>query len=92
VQTSSRNFLTNFYFEEKIATTETMKVSRLQCLDGVNYVHILEPLCFYVSPKPHKVVADRRQALRELVEELFLSQNNLPLECRVRNFLFIDYM
>ncbi|URD82953.1 serine carboxypeptidase-like [Musa troglodytarum] len=59
-----------------------------QGLFGINNVHILEPLCFFASPKRNILTADRRKLLEEHLEQP-LSKSDLPLQCRVNPFLFL---
>lgn len=60
----------------------------IQGLFGINNVHILEPLCFFASPKRNMLTADRRKLLEEHLEQP-LSKSDLPLQCRVSPFLFL---
>ncbi|XP_077233864.1 serine carboxypeptidase-like 15 [Tasmannia lanceolata] len=57
-----------------------------QCLKGINTVHILEPLCFYASPKPNEMVEERR-SLEEKNREFLLSQSPPPSACRSYGYL-----
>ncbi|RRT47091.1 hypothetical protein BHE74_00033295 [Ensete ventricosum] len=52
--------------------------ANLQGLFGINNVHILEPLCFFASPKRNILTADRRKLLEEHLEQP-LPKADLPL-------------
>ncbi|XP_074557347.1 serine carboxypeptidase-like 1 [Curcuma longa] len=53
-----------------------------QGLFGINNVHILEPLCFFASPKPGEVSTGRRELLLEENFKVPLLKADLPLSCR----------
>ncbi|THU56718.1 hypothetical protein C4D60_Mb11t20160 [Musa balbisiana] len=57
-----------------------------QGLFGINNVHILEPLCFFASPKRNILTADRRKLLEEHLEQP-LSKSDLPLQCRSSGYV-----
>ncbi|XP_073103499.1 serine carboxypeptidase-like 1 isoform X3 [Elaeis guineensis] len=55
-----------------------------ECIEGINKNQILEPVCFFASPKPHIVAAYSRRLLKEDIKEFPLLKSGLPLECRVQ--------
>ncbi|KAJ8511295.1 hypothetical protein OPV22_001729 [Ensete ventricosum] len=57
-----------------------------QGLFGINNVHILEPLCFFASPKRNILTADRRKLLEEHLEQP-LPKADLPLQCRSSGYV-----
>ncbi|XP_020084076.1 serine carboxypeptidase-like 2 isoform X2 [Ananas comosus] len=53
-----------------------------ECLQGINVVHILEPLCGFASPKRDVISADRKKPIGYNEEEFSLLKLGLPVECR----------
>ncbi|KAF6171428.1 hypothetical protein GIB67_009569 [Kingdonia uniflora] len=49
-----------------------------KCIAGINFLHILEPKCTVVSPKPNEI-AELRRSLVENVTELLYSKLSLQL-------------
>ncbi|WOL16783.1 serine carboxypeptidase-like 18 [Canna indica] len=58
-------------------------------LFGINNVHILEPLCFFASPKRDMLTADRRKLIEENFELNLVKadQSGLPLWCRSSGYM-----
>lgn len=53
---------------------------KLQCTFGLNYAQLLEPICFFASPKPEETDGNRR-SLKD--SKLLLSQPSSIDGCRV---------
>ncbi|XP_073103502.1 serine carboxypeptidase-like 18 isoform X1 [Elaeis guineensis] len=58
-----------------------------ECIKGINTVQILEPVCFFASPKPGIVAAYSRRLLKEDIKGFPLLKADLSLECRTSGYL-----
>ncbi|KAJ0967696.1 hypothetical protein J5N97_024613 [Dioscorea zingiberensis] len=62
-----------------------------KCIERINSVHILEPSCFFASPKPDSFNADRTLLEEQSIKEHHLTKSNLPLDCRSSGYLLAAY-
>ncbi|KAM0949957.1 putative peptidase S10, serine carboxypeptidase, alpha/Beta hydrolase [Dioscorea sansibarensis] len=85
-QILSANFSSSFFSFYTFNWTRDSQHD-MQCLAGINPVHILDPVCPFAGPKPVRFNADRTLLEEQTMKELHLAKSDLRKDCRTSGYL-----